>query len=305
MGPGIAPAFTRFSAQRANHSPLHPRESWNGRPVGPDGMLWDRPASRAYDPGWGNGWPVGAGPTRIAHTPGRAGGPTGFGPERNNGRWSAPRQRLIGPTGRAFPQPSPSGWDTPRPPKRFLAQRANHSPRRPYGSWNGRPVGPDGMVWDCHASRAFDPGWGNGWPVGPVGGPFGLGNCAPHTHRAVRPNGMWTGRQQRPVERLATTINRPNGPAIPPAQPTGLGHAPPTKTFSGPTGQPFPPRGLWNGRPVGPDEIVGGSPDLQGLRPWLGEWLALWAGWRPVGGGQTRIAHTRPGAPTGPEPPPS
>ena len=91
---------------------------WNGRPVGPGGMLWASP-SRAFGPGWGNdgpfgpvGGPLGAG-NYVPHTPGRAGGPpgcgpdrnaTGCGPERTNARWSASRQPLIGPTGRPFPQ---------------------------------------------------------------------------------------------------------------------------------------------------------------------------------------------------------
>ena len=125
MGPGTAPASTRFPAQCANHSPCRPTGPSNGRPVGPDEMVWDRPTSRAYDPGWGNGWPVGpdAGPF----------GPGNFEPPANPGRAAqravqrAPRESVTGPTGRQFPQPSPPARDTPRPPKLADAVR-----RKPY-----------------------------------------------------------------------------------------------------------------------------------------------------------------------------
>jgi hypothetical protein len=147
------------------------------RTVGPLGLMESsggRPPSGPSTLAGGMAGPLGRSAARSGRavsnrlqTPGRA---------AQRAVQRAPREPVTGPTGRPFPQPSPSGWETPRPPKRFPAQRANHSPRRPYGSSNGRPVGPDGMLWDRHTSRAFDPGWGNGWPVGPVAGPFGPGN---------------------------------------------------------------------------------------------------------------------------------
>ena len=54
----------------------------------------------------------------------------------------------------------------------------------PRGSWNGWPVGPDGVV--VEATRACDPGWENGWPFGPDDGPFGPKNHDPHEYRTVR-----------------------------------------------------------------------------------------------------------------------
>jgi len=100
--------------------------------------------------------------------------------------------------------------------RRLSAQRAIHSSRRSCGSTNDRPVGPDGMVVGSPtSSRAFDPGWVNGWPLGPVGGPLGTDNHESHTHRARGP----TGGAARPVG----TRYRPKGPAIPPARPGGWG----------------------------------------------------------------------------------
>jgi hypothetical protein len=88
--------------------------------------------------------------------------------------------------------------------------------------------------------------------------------------------------------------DRPKGPAVPPARPIGPGKAP--ATCAGPTGQQFlswPVRleerlARWAGR------CVGGS--YQGLRPWLGEWLALWAVRRPVRAGKTGTT-PNPGGP--------
>jgi hypothetical protein len=61
-------------------------------------------------------------------------------------------------------------------------------------------------------------------------------NCAPQRDL--------NGTQQPAVPHPAITVNRPNGPVIPPARPTGpglgRGTPPPPSPFVGPTGQPFP-----------------------------------------------------------------
>jgi len=49
------------------------------------------------------------------------------------------------------------------------------------------------------------------------------------------------------------------------------------------------PRGSWNGWPVGPDGV---SPRYQGLRPWMGERLARWAGRRTIRARKPRPART-------------
>jgi hypothetical protein len=48
-------------------------------------------------------------------------------------------------------------------------------------------------------------------------------------------NGSWFAR----LTPSPQTSLRPNGPAVPPARPSGPGTAPPTTSFVGPTGQPF------------------------------------------------------------------
>jgi hypothetical protein len=67
--------------------------------------------------------------------------------------------------------PSPAHRAGKDRPRQVRAQRANRSSRCPRGSWNGWPVGPDGV--GVAATRACDPGWENGWPFGPNDGPFG------------------------------------------------------------------------------------------------------------------------------------
>jgi len=83
-------------------------------------------------------------------------------------------------------------------PKR-QAQRANSSSSStlPNDSTNGRPVGPDGMCWGL--PRACDPGWANGWPVGPDAQRATLAN-----HPSV-----FRHAAERNIHRLSTSLCRP------------------------------------------------------------------------------------------------
>jgi hypothetical protein len=81
-------------------------------------------------------------------------------------------RRVAAQGARRSPSPAQrAGKDRPR---HVPAQRANRSSRGPRGSWNGWPVGPNGVV--VAATRASDPGWENGWPCGPNDGPSGTDN---------------------------------------------------------------------------------------------------------------------------------
>jgi hypothetical protein len=158
-------------------------------------MVGDRPPPGPSTLAGGTAGPLGrmkarSGPTITNRTQTGLCAPTGS--ERHTTTGGArPRQsRSTGPTGRPFPQPGPPGRDwageRPHPPNRLSAQRANRCPRHPHVALNGRPVGPDGMVGGSSTSTAFDPGWGNGWPLGPDDGPCGLNHPEPHTNRLVR-----------------------------------------------------------------------------------------------------------------------
>jgi hypothetical protein len=118
-------------------------------------------------------------------------------------------------------------WWRVSPTTHRQAERADRSMNRTGNKTNCWPVGPLIFVW--RPSRPAGPGWGNGWPFGPVG-LDGLGFV-----------GLVVVRPQR-------SIIRPNGsaipPAIPPAMVAGPGGGPwwrviPKPLPSGPTGRPF------------------------------------------------------------------
>jgi hypothetical protein len=128
----------------------------------------------------------------------------------------------------------------PAPPLGCLptnAQRSGHGgpPPRPPVSGPRRTVGSDGRPAD--GGRA-DPDWFSAHRDG------GLPTNAQRAATEVRApavlvllavTGSWFAR----LAPSPQTNFRPNGPAVPPARPSGPGKVPPTTSFAGPTGQPF------------------------------------------------------------------
>jgi hypothetical protein len=210
-----------LQAQRAGHSPSPAQRAGYGplpqtvyrpngptiprvpytmrRTVGPLGLTeWsgDRPGPGPSTLAGGTAGPLGrmkarAGPTITNRTQTELCAPTG--PERHTSTCIAAPGNLGRQAQRAGHSPSPAhrtgtGPGNAPTPQPVCRPNGPTIPRVARGLANGRPVGPDGMVGGSSTSRAFDPGWGNTWPLGPADGPFGPDHPEPHTNRLVRPN---------------------------------------------------------------------------------------------------------------------
>ncbi len=133
--------------------------------------------------------------------------------------------------------------------------RPNGPTNSSYGPVVCGTVGPLGRTvwWWDGPTRAYDPGWGNGWPLGPDDGPFEPENHDPPGRpapRFVTDHGQTMREVPRPEGHLArATGYRPKGSAIPPARPSGPGK-PHSTTCVGPTRQKFNVRAVR--RTVGP-----------------------------------------------------
>jgi len=155
-----------------------------------------------------------------------------------------------------------------------------------------------------YATRACDPGWGNGWPAGPDAGPFGPVNHELHQPSAVRPQlpcgptvcarpraNDARGPRGLTAGRTGKRRTGPKGQPFP--QPGPSGRERPTERCIGPTGQQFLSMPAWFEERLArwAGRCVGGIRH-QGLRPWLREWLARWAGRWPVRARKTRTTPT-------------
>jgi hypothetical protein len=87
-----------------------------------------------------------------------------------NGPTERPKGPAVPPARPTGPGKTPNEMFRPNGPVILLMA---HAVRRTVG-----PLGRTGWWWDCR-SRAYDPGWENGWPFGPDDGPFGPGKPRP------------------------------------------------------------------------------------------------------------------------------
>ena len=140
------------------------------------------------------------------------------------------------------------------PPTHRPAQRANRSSNRAGHERNCWPVGPAHVF--VGLSRPDGPGWGNGWPFGPVNGcPWRVTN-----RWAARESGPGhRGRRASWFSGPERAVVRPKGPAIPPARVVGPGSASRQHTVR-PNGPTVPPTARAMRRIVGPLGRLGRHP---------------------------------------------
>jgi len=134
-----------------------------------------------------------------------------------------------------------------RSPPHSIPQRANISSALPHRF--RRTVGPLGLTErGGEAPRACDPGWENGWPVGPDDDLFGPERREPHQHPSVPTGGRPPHENDRSFPAPGVTSGDPphrkptpgpTGQPLPQPGPAGRERSPPTTSSAGPTGQQF------------------------------------------------------------------